>query len=55
MNTMFFTQCEECENCYTDGYSLPYCALHDHTIDNTKMDGCTWGNKKEDSNERKAD
>ncbi len=47
-NTMYFVQCKDCESCSLHEYTMPSCELHDHTIDNPEVDGCTWGEKKED-------
>ena len=50
-NTMFFMQCKDCENCSETSFGH-FCDKHIHGIDNPDVDGCTWGNEKEDG-ERK--
>lgn len=54
-NTMYFTQCKDCEYCSLYAAHGYFCNNHDHIIDNPEVDGCTWGENKEEDNERKAD
>lgn len=54
VNTMYFVQCKECENCSKNSFGY-FCDEHIHEIDNPEVDGCTWGNEKVTDNERKAD
>lgn len=53
-NTMYFTQCKDCEHCTNELFGY-VCEKHEIQIHNPKVDGCTWGNNKEEDNERKAD
>ena len=53
-NTMYFTQCEDCENCSLE-YTTPFCEKYDHIIDNPEVDGCTWGDKKDDGERREGE
>ena len=48
-NTKFFLQCKDCENCSETSFGH-FCDKHIHGIDNPNVDGCTWGNEKEDDN-----
>jgi hypothetical protein len=52
-NTMYFLQCKDCENCSETSFGH-FCDKHIHGIDNPNVDGCTWGNEKEDG-ERRTD
>ena len=52
-NTMFFTQCEACENCTKELFGY-VCEKHGIEIHNPKFDGCTWGDKKEDGGANNA-
>lgn len=47
INTMYFVQCEECENCSKTSFGY-FCDKHIHNVDNPNVEGCTWGNKKMD-------
>ena len=48
-NTMYFTQCKDCENLSKNSFGH-FCDKHIHNIDNPEVDGCTWGVKKEVDN-----
>ena len=48
IDTTFFVQCENCENC-TKAVLGYCCDKHGIHIDNPKKDGCTWGNPKEEN------
>ncbi len=47
-NTMYFVQCKDCEHCINELFGY-VCEKHEIQIHNPKVDGCTWGNEKEDS------
>lgn len=50
VNTTFFVQCKDCENCSKTplGY---FCEEHIHEISNPNVDGCTWGREEKDGDE----
>lgn len=50
LDTSFFTQCENCENCVKNSFGY-VCEQHWVHIANPQKDGCTWGKEKEDNNE----
>lgn len=50
-NTMYFMQCKDCDNCSETSFGH-FCDKHIHGIDNPNVDGCTWGNAKEDGERR---
>ena len=49
IDTTWFVQCENCENCTEEKWGY-CCDKHSIHIDNPKKDGCTWGNPKEADN-----
>lgn len=53
-NTMYFMQCKDCDNCSETSF-WHFCDKHIHGIDNINVDGCTWGNAKEDGERREGE
>ena len=48
-DTTFFTQCEKCLNCTESSFGH-FCEKHLIHIGNPKIDGCTWGNERDEDN-----
>lgn len=46
-NTEFFVQCKDCTECSKTSFGY-FCNKNIHDIDNPEMDGCTWGDEKEE-------
>lgn len=53
-NTMYFMNCKDCDNCQKSSFGH-YCDKHFQDIDNPEVDGCTWGDKKEDGERREGE
>ena len=53
-NTMYFMNCKDCDNCQKSSFGH-YCDKHFLDIDNTEVDGCTWGDKKKDGERREGE
>ena len=54
VNTMYFTQCKDCEYCVKELFG--YCCDNNfHSINNPDVDGCTFGKEKEDGERREGE
>ena len=54
VNTMYFVQCDDCENCSSSSFGC-YCDKHAIYIGNPKVDGCTFGKEKENGERREGE
>lgn len=54
VNTSYFMNCKDCDNCSANSFGH-FCGKHIHNIDNPEVDGCTWGDKKEDGERREGE